>query len=101
MAFDDIPEDREMSHPCSCGGNVTKRQDGCWHCDSCAWQSGSTKTVEINTYPTIENDIEMLAKEAMRLQYDGDSVRYVWRPEFVERIAKKIDELTKEVSDEK
>ena len=36
MSFEDIPEDREESFPCShCGaGNITKR-DGIWVCDTC------------------------------------------------------------------
>lgn len=40
MSFDSIPEDREESYPCECGGNITRpvmilegEQD--WQCDSC------------------------------------------------------------------
>jgi hypothetical protein len=49
MAFDDIPEDREVSHPCvqyddespnqTCPGNVTKYQ-GRWACDVCKYDYG-------------------------------------------------------------
>ena len=34
MAHDDIPEDRELSFPCECGGNITKKGQY-WECDSC------------------------------------------------------------------
>ena len=38
---EDIPEDREISHPCpEClVGNVTKdpKQGGNWQCDNCDW----------------------------------------------------------------
>jgi len=34
MGFDTIPEDREESYPCECGGNITK-VDGRWECDRC------------------------------------------------------------------
>jgi hypothetical protein len=37
MAFDDIPEDKELSFPCTCGGNI-KERDGRWECDSCDWK---------------------------------------------------------------
>jgi hypothetical protein len=40
MAFDDIPEDKEPSFPCACGGNIKKR-NGKWECDSCDWKQGS------------------------------------------------------------
>ena len=36
MAFDDIPEDKEESYPCECGGSVTKDAwDGIWSCYDC------------------------------------------------------------------
>lgn len=43
MAFDDIPEDREQSFPCStgCGGNITQEPDGSWGCDGCDWKKTS------------------------------------------------------------
>ena len=31
---EDIPENREQSFPCDCGGNITN-EDGIWECDSC------------------------------------------------------------------
>ena len=34
MAHDDIPEDREESHPCECGGSITKK-GVVWECDTC------------------------------------------------------------------
>jgi hypothetical protein len=37
MAFDGIPEDREPSFPCACGGNI-KESNGEWECDSCDWK---------------------------------------------------------------
>jgi hypothetical protein len=37
MAFDDIPEDKELSFRCTCGGNI-KERDGKWECDSCDWK---------------------------------------------------------------
>jgi hypothetical protein len=37
MAFDDIPEDKELSFPCTCSGNI-KERDGRWECDSCDWK---------------------------------------------------------------
>ena len=30
-----IPEDKQESHPCDCGGSVTKNNFGHWACDSC------------------------------------------------------------------
>ena len=30
-----IPEDREHSFPCDCGGNITANFTGDWRCDSC------------------------------------------------------------------
>lgn len=36
MAFDDVPEDREESYPCDCGGSIKKNAAGTeWECDSC------------------------------------------------------------------
>jgi len=50
MSFEDIPEDREPSYPCHCGGNITPYEihyvsgyfgdppDPCcesWSCDKC------------------------------------------------------------------
>jgi hypothetical protein len=37
MTFDSIPEDRELSFPCACGGNI-KEHNGEWECDSCDWK---------------------------------------------------------------
>lgn len=34
MSFDAIPEDREESYPCECGGEITN-DDGVWSCDKC------------------------------------------------------------------
>jgi ribosomal protein L37AE/L43A len=34
MAHDDIPEDRQESYPCECGGKIAKRGEY-WECDSC------------------------------------------------------------------
>jgi ribosomal protein L37AE/L43A len=45
MSFDAIPEDREESHPCHCGGNITKRKSTSgsnaiiWECDNCNFES--------------------------------------------------------------
>ena len=36
MPFDDIPEDREESYPCECGGEITRNKDvGLWECSLC------------------------------------------------------------------
>ena len=35
MSFEDIPEDREESYLCECGGNIAKNKDGKWECDEC------------------------------------------------------------------
>ncbi len=34
MPPEDIPEDRELSFPCECGGSITL-MDGLWSCDKC------------------------------------------------------------------
>lgn len=34
MAHDDIPEDRQESYPCECGGNIVKK-GVVWECDTC------------------------------------------------------------------
>ena len=34
-----IPEDREESYPCDCGGSIVKR-DGIWICDRCGCKLG-------------------------------------------------------------
>lgn len=35
MTPESIPEDREQSFPCACGGNVVLFE-GVWQCDSCS-----------------------------------------------------------------
>ena len=35
MSFDSIPEDKENSFPCDCGGAITEKRDGSFECDSC------------------------------------------------------------------
>jgi ribosomal protein L37AE/L43A len=39
MGFEDIPEDREESYPCKCGGNITQDKENgeIWQCDNCDW----------------------------------------------------------------
>lgn len=32
-----IPEDKEQSFPCECGGNI-KLIDGVWQCDTCDYK---------------------------------------------------------------
>ena len=32
MGFEDIPEDREESYPCDCGGEIIKDTLGAWFC---------------------------------------------------------------------
>lgn len=45
MSFDSIPEDKEESFPCDCGGNLTKDKNTSedimqsWECDNCNFQS--------------------------------------------------------------
>ena len=38
-SFEAIPEDREESFPCDCGGNITRDPDITtrWSCDNCDW----------------------------------------------------------------
>lgn len=38
MSFDAIPEDREESYPCECGGEI-KKYGELWECDNCEWKS--------------------------------------------------------------
>jgi len=44
MPPDDIPEDKELSYPCECGGNITKdpKQGNQWQCDNCNWMPAPT-----------------------------------------------------------
>ncbi len=36
---EDIPEDREESYPCQCGGNITlNRTKDAWVCDKCDFE---------------------------------------------------------------
>ena len=46
MAFDDIPEDREESYPCECGGEISqdKDQGGKWQCNKCDWMPPQKET---------------------------------------------------------
>jgi len=37
MGFEDIPEDRERSYKCECGGTITKTGN-VWSCDSCDFE---------------------------------------------------------------
>lgn len=45
MSHDNIPENRERSYPCGCGGNITKRKSTfgvnsiIWECDRCDFES--------------------------------------------------------------
>jgi hypothetical protein len=39
MAHDDIPEDREVSYPCNCGGSITWKE-GLWECSDCDFKQG-------------------------------------------------------------
>jgi hypothetical protein len=42
MSFEDIPEDKERSFPCECGGEI--KQDGSvWKCDKCKFSSDEVK----------------------------------------------------------
>jgi predicted RNA-binding Zn-ribbon protein involved in translation (DUF1610 family) len=40
-SFDSIPEDREESFLCACGGNITRDANDStkYSCDSCNWQA--------------------------------------------------------------
>lgn len=38
MPPEDIPEDKELSFPCECGGNTTKQDYGFWGCDKCEFK---------------------------------------------------------------
>lgn len=37
MSFDNIPENREESLPCKCGGNIIEQSDA-WECDQCEFR---------------------------------------------------------------
>ena len=40
MSFDDIPEGKEPSYECDCGGNITfDYESGKWVCDSCDFEN--------------------------------------------------------------
>lgn len=44
MPPEDVSEDRELSYPCECGGNITKdpKQGNQWQCDNCDWMPAPT-----------------------------------------------------------
>jgi ribosomal protein L37AE/L43A len=35
MSFDEIPEDKQQSYPCECGGHIVIKEPGVWECDTC------------------------------------------------------------------
>ena len=48
MSFEDIPEDREISYPCACGGEITFNfLDNKWVCNKCDFEA--TKKLEEQT----------------------------------------------------
>jgi Zn-finger protein len=55
MSFDSIPEDRQESFPCTCGGNIVKNKDGHWECDTCdVVHRVFRETVDIKTGKTTD-----------------------------------------------
>ncbi len=36
--FDDIPEDRELTFLCECGGEISKISDSEYECDTCSFK---------------------------------------------------------------
>jgi ribosomal protein L37AE/L43A len=41
MSFDDIPEDREPTYLCKCGGSIAHNfVSGAWECGSCGFMHG-------------------------------------------------------------
>jgi Zn-finger protein len=47
MLPEDIPEDRCQSFLCSCGGNITKNENGLWECDTCPFIANDKKEQDI------------------------------------------------------
>lgn len=44
---------------------------------------------------TFADDIKILAKEALKLGFDGYGIRHLWDAEFIEELATEVDRLTK------
>ena len=59
MSFDDIPEDKQESYPCKCGGNITKNKNGNWECDSCGFCKGTTTDKQSKNSSKKERDDEI------------------------------------------
>ncbi len=45
MSFDDIPEDKEPSFPCACGGEIKLKNNGKWECDDCGFSKPSKEAL--------------------------------------------------------
>ena len=45
MSFDVIPEDKQESYPCECGGRIY-RFDEMWSCDSCDFEAPVAKVAK-------------------------------------------------------
>ncbi len=54
MSFDAMPEDKEESHFCKCGGNITKRKNTSgsdmiiWECDKCDFEAADKSNKKSN-----------------------------------------------------
>jgi predicted nucleic acid-binding Zn-ribbon protein len=83
MGFEDIPEDREESHPCptECGGNITKDKRGIWECDNCDWKKFPYSR-------THEQCDECLKVDVQPQPCRGHALGPVYCPEFVDRTKK-------------
>ncbi len=46
MPPEDIPEDREESYPCDCGGRVAVNVFGVWTCDKCDFTAGGEEDAQ-------------------------------------------------------
>lgn len=69
MSFDSIPEDRQESFPCTCGGNIVKSQmwHGHWECDTCeVVHRVSRETVDMKTSKT--TDVRPANWKTMRIE---------------------------------
>jgi ribosomal protein L37AE/L43A len=51
VSFDSIPEDREPTYPCDCGGSMARNfVSGAWECDSCGFVRGMPDKESANEY---------------------------------------------------
>lgn len=51
MAHDDIPEDRQQSFPCECGGSITAHPDKKWACNMCDFERPAKAKTPMGSAP--------------------------------------------------